>query len=74
MIKLAMVAVHSGLAERGLETKLVLQVHDELVFDAPRAEVDAVRELVIQCMTGVMKLAVPLKVDVGAGENWLEAH
>ena len=74
LIKLAMVAVHKELAERRLGAKLVLQVHDELVLDAPRGEVEEVSEIVKRCMTGVVKLKVPLKADVGVGDNWLEAH
>jgi len=52
----------------------VLQVNDELVFDAPAEEVEAVSDIIRRCMTGVMTLAVPLKVDIGVGRNWLEAH
>ena len=74
LIKLAMVEVHRELRERHLGAKLVLQVHDELVLDAPADEVETVSEILRRCMTGVMTLAVPLKVDVGVGHNWLEAH
>ncbi len=74
LIKLAMVAVHDELAKRKLKTKLVLQVHDELVLDSPRGELEEVPEIVKRCMTEVMKLKVPLKADVGFGDNWLEAH
>ena len=74
LIKLAMVAVHKSLTERRLKTKLVLQVHDELVLDVYRSEVEEVRVLVKDCMTSVMQLAVPLKVDIGVGDNWLLAH
>ncbi len=74
LIKLAMVAVHKEMAKQKLKSKLILQVHDELVFDVCKEEVEALRELVARCMTTVMTLAVPLKVDIGIGENWLEAH
>jgi DNA polymerase-1 len=74
LIKLAMVAVHTDLRDRGLKSKLVLQVHDELVLDVLRDEVEEVREIVIRRMSGAMQLAVPLRVDVGVGSNWLEAH
>ena len=74
LIKLAMVEVHGELQKRKLRTRLVLQVHDELVFDAPAEEVEAVSDIIRRCMTGVMTLAVPLKVDIGVGRNWLEAH
>lgn len=74
LIKLAMVAVHRQLRSRRLKTKMVLQIHDELLFDTPRDEVDAVKELVAKTMTSVLDIGVPLEVGVGVGENWLEAH
>ncbi len=74
LIKLAMVTVHNEMAAQKLKSKLILQVHDELVFDVCQDEVEVLRELVSRRMTTVMKLAVPLKVDIGVGANWLEAH
>ncbi len=74
LIKLAMVAVSKRIKEQGLRSKLLLQVHDELVFDVPRNEVEQMRTLVEECMTSVVKLPIPLKVDIGIGDNWLEAH
>lgn len=74
LIKLAMIAVHTDLRDQGLRSKLVLQVHDELVLDVARDEVETVREIVVRRMSGAMQLAVPLRVDVGIGANWLEAH
>lgn len=74
LIKLAMVLVHSDLRERKLRSKLVLQVHDELVLDVLRSEVEDVREIVVKRMSNAVRLAVPLRVDVGVGGNWLEAH
>ncbi len=74
LIKLAMIAVDRWLAKEGLATRLVMQVHDELVFEVPMAEVDIVREAVAKIMTGVAQWEVPLEVDVGVGENWDEAH
>jgi len=62
------------LQEGGLATRLVLQVHDELVLEVPEAEVDAARALVTDQMQNVAKLRVPLVVDVGVGRNWDEAH
>ena len=59
---------------RGLAARMILQIHDELVFDVPRAELDEVEALVRERMTGVVELAVPLVVDVGHGRTWLEAH
>jgi DNA polymerase I len=74
LIKLAMIAVQNWLDEKRLATKLLLQVHDELVLEVPQAELAAVREALPKLMGGVAKLAVPLLVEVGAGANWDEAH
>ena len=74
LVKLAMVRVHAALRERGLRSRLVLQIHDELVLDCPKDEVPAVSALVRDAMENALPLAVPLKVDVGSGANWLEAH
>ena len=74
MIKLAMVRVDAALRAGGYKTKMLLQVHDELVFEVPLAEVDAVRKLVIEGMKNALPLRVPIVVDVGVGANWLEAH
>jgi len=74
LIKLAMIAVQGWLDEKQLDTKLILQVHDELVLEVPLAELATVREALPKLMGGVAKLAVPLLVDVGVGGNWDEAH
>jgi DNA polymerase-1 len=74
LIKLAMVRIHRELAAAGLKARMVLQVHDELLFDVPRTEEPAVRELVTRAMCGALDLGVPLAVEIGSGENWLEAH
>jgi DNA polymerase I len=74
LIKLAMIAVQDWLDCEKLGTKLVLQVHDELVFEVPAAELDHVRAELPKRMTGVAELAVPLVVDVGVGPNWERAH
>ena len=74
IIKLAMIAVHRHLHEHHPEAHLILQVHDELVLEAPATETRALREEVSALMTGVHTLAVPLVVDVGEGDNWDEAH
>jgi DNA polymerase-1 len=73
LIKLAMIRIHRALAERKLESRLLLQVHDELVFEAPPDEVEIMRRLVCDYMEGVVELKVPLVVDIGIGENWLDA-
>ena len=71
LIKLAMIRIHEHL--RGMQTKMLLQVHDELVFEAPPEEVQAVRAMVKSEMESVERLDVPLVVDVGVGDNWRDA-
>jgi DNA polymerase-1 len=74
LIKLAMIAVQRWLDEAKMQSKLILQVHDELVLEVPDAEIAAVRHELPKLMGGVAKLAVPLVVEVGVGANWDEAH
>jgi DNA polymerase-1 len=73
LIKLAMIRIHTLLAERRLASRMLLQVHDELVFEVPSAEVEVMEALVKLEMESVMPLRVPLVADVGVGENWLDA-
>ncbi|MCP4847760.1 MAG: DNA polymerase I [Verrucomicrobiaceae bacterium] len=74
MIKLAMTGVDVSLREQQLQSRMILQVHDELIIDVQRDEEDAVRELVSGQMQDALPLKVPIVVDIGTGENWLEAH
>ncbi len=74
LIKKAMVDVDEALAASSLTARVLLQVHDELVFEVPKAEVDAIRTLARETMQDVYPLRVPLVVDVGTGSNWREAH
>jgi DNA polymerase-1 len=74
LIKLAMIAVQKALDDAGRDTKMVMQVHDELVFEVPEAELAWVREAVPRIMAGVAGLKVPLLAEVGVGRNWDEAH
>jgi DNA polymerase-1 len=74
IIKLAMVSVDREITRRGLSSRMILTVHDELLFDVPAGELEAMRGLVAGCMERAMALRVPLKVDVGTGRNWLDAH
>jgi len=74
LIKLAMLQIHSKLCAAKLKSKMILQVHDELVFDCPESELKPVAELVKERMENVMKLNVPIKVDIKKGKNWLEAE
>ncbi len=74
IIKVAMVRIQHELKQRGMNSKLLLQVHDELVFDAHNDETQELKTLVRDRMQGAMQLAVPLVVDMGVGKNWLAAH
>lgn len=73
IIKLAMVRMDETLRERGLKSRMLLQVHDELVFEVPEEELELMKELVPSIMAGALKLDVPLKADVNYGVNWYEA-
>ncbi len=74
LIKLAMVAVQKALDEQGRATKMIMQVHDELVFEVPEAEVDWIKTEIPRLMAGVAELKVPLLAEVGVGPNWDRAH
>jgi DNA polymerase-1 len=74
LIKLAMIAVQGWLERDGLRTKMIMQVHDELVLEVPDAELALVREQLPRLMAGVAELKVPLTAEVGVGRNWDEAH
>jgi DNA polymerase-1 len=72
LIKIAMIHIAAALRDQKLQSRMLLQVHDELVFEAPSGELDALRTLVIQEMEHAAELSVPLVVDVGVGANWLD--
>lgn len=74
IIKIAMINIWETIKEKGLKTKMILQVHDELVFEVPEDEIDVVARLVKEKMEEVVKLSVPLRVESGIGKNWAEAH
>ncbi len=74
LIKLAMLRVQGRLLEKKLDTRLLLQVHDELVLEAPEGEVEQVVAMLKEEMSGVWQLDVPLSVEVGVGSNWADAH
>jgi DNA polymerase-1 len=74
LIKLAMVAVQNFLEAKRMQSKLVMQVHDELVLEVPEREVEQIKESLKELMQGVAKLDVPLIVEVGEGPNWDKAH
>ena len=74
IIKLSMIKIFNDLNAKFMKTKLILQVHDELVFEAPKNEIEQAKKIIIDNMENAYKLEVPLTVDIGVGENWLEAH
>jgi DNA polymerase-1 len=74
IVKIAMINVDNELTKRKLKTEMILQVHDELVFNVPNSEFEAVKQIVKTEMEAAVKLNVPLIADIGVGKNWLEAH
>ena len=74
IIKIAMINIYRKLKEKNMQTKMLLQVHDELVFDVPKAELEEAKSLIRHEMENAFQLEVPLIVDLGEGKNWLEAH
>lgn len=74
IIKIAMVNVFDELKKNNLKSKLILQVHDELVIEAPDDEVETAKEILVNCMENVIKLKLPLKAEAQVGKNWYEAH
>ena len=74
IIKLAMINIHNRFEKEGFKSKMLLQVHDELVFDAHKEELEIIRPIIKYEMENAFKMSVPLDVEVGIGENWLEAH
>lgn len=74
LIKVAMVKVDRAMKAAGLRAKMVLQIHDELVFDVPKEEVETLKEIVRREMTNAIDFGVPLEVGIGVGANWLAAH
>ena len=74
LIKLAMIAVQAALDDKAMRTVIVMQVHDELVFEVPGDELDWVRAEVPRLMAGVAQWSVPLLAEIGVGPNWEQAH
>ncbi len=76
MIKLAMIKIHAAIKEQKLQSKMILQVHDELVFDALKEELDVLKPLILEGMKSALLLPndVPIEAEVGMGDNWLVAH
>ena len=74
IIKIAMISVYREMEERGMKSRMIMQVHDELVFNVVPEELGALTELVVRNMEGAFNGRIPLEVSVGTGDNWLEAH
>ncbi|MGC6455000.1 MAG: DNA polymerase I [Coraliomargaritaceae bacterium] len=74
MIKLAMIRIHQNLQEQQLQSRMLLQVHDELLFETAPGEEDTLRQILTRAMTEALPLDCPLEVTIGTGQNWLEAH
>jgi DNA polymerase I len=74
MIKIAMISIHKELTEKALKSKMILQVHDELVFDAHKDELEVLKVIIEKNMKNALPLSVPVLVETNTGNNWLEAH
>lgn len=74
IIKMAMVNCHKAIVEKGLQSKIILQIHDELLFEVPKSEVEIMEKLIKHEMENVVKLSIPLTIELGKGANWAEAH
>ncbi|MBB5437225.1 DNA polymerase-1 [Pedobacter sp. AK017] len=74
MIKVAMINIHKDIQDQGLQSKMTMQVHDELVFDVLKSEAEAMKKIIAHRMKTAIKTTVPIEVEIGEGENWLAAH
>jgi len=74
MIKLAMCAIQNEIESNKMESKMILQIHDELLFEYPKSEEEILIKMVVEKMENAMKLSVPIVVDYGIGVSWFEAH
>lgn len=74
LIKIAMINIQQDIVEKGLTGKMIMQVHDELVFDVPKEEVEQLSSIITERMKNAIELQVPIEVEAGTGNNWLEAH
>jgi DNA polymerase-1 len=70
IIKIAMIRIDEEMRDRGLDSRMILQVHDELIFECPSAEIPAIKEIALRLMPASLEMAVPLKVDIKTGKNW----
>jgi DNA polymerase-1 len=74
VIKMAMIKIHNTLKEKKLNTRMLLQIHDELLFEVPEKEIEITTEIVKECMENAVQLNIPIKVAINTGKNWFEAH
>ena len=74
LIKIAMIDIHKKIIKEKMKAKMILQIHDELLFEFPKDEEDILVSIVVNSMEKAMDLSVPLVVDYGIGNNWFEAH
>lgn len=74
MIKVAMINIHKDMQEQGLQSKMTMQVHDELVFDVLKTEVEAMKKIIAHRMKTAIKTSVPIEIEIGEGDTWLAAH
>ena len=74
MIKIAMSNIHNAMMEKEMKSKMILQVHDELVFDVLKEELESLQEIVREKMLNALPLSIPIEVNLNTGSNWLEAH
>ncbi|MEC5147829.1 DNA polymerase I [Chitinophaga sp. 212800010-3] len=74
MIKLAMISIHKAFKAHNFKSRMLLQVHDELVFDAHRSELEVIKPLILDLMRNALPMSVPVEAEMGTGNNWLEAH
>jgi DNA polymerase-1 len=74
MIKIAMINIFDDFKKNKLQSKMLLQVHDELVFEVHKDELEEVQKIVMKNMKNAMKLNVPIEVEIGYGKNWFDAH
>ena len=74
LIKVAMIDVHRWMKKENLKSKMILQVHDELVFDAHKDEVELLQREIPKLMSNAIKIDVPIEVETGVGKDWLQAH
>ena len=72
MIKVAMIAIYEKLTKAGMKTRMTMQVHDELVFDVPKEELDKAKKIVKEGMEEIIKLKVPVEAHIEVGKNWLD--